>query len=604
MQKNDLIKTEETILRILEIKDDKAFIIDCKKRNIPKWTEINCIENNHIISEIELQKYTATQIPDIETLDAKSKSIMNERYTIISTILPYVSDFKMRNKIINNIILENNISRQSIINYLCLFLSFQNKVVLAPKSYIFKKTLDYNEKNFRWALNKYFYNQNKNSLKTAYTIMLKEKYCSKEGLLNPQYPTFNQFRYFYRKNKNMQTYYISRSGIKKYQRNHRPLLGDNVQEFAKSVGIGMIDSTICDVYLINDSGNLIGRPILTACVDAYSNFCCGYNLTWEGGMYSLRGLMLNIIEDKVEHCKKYGIIIEKSQWDCNMLPATLVTDMGTEYTSGNFEQIVELGIKVINLPSFRPELKGSIEKFFDLIQGLYKPYLKGKGLIEKDYSERGSHDYRKDACLTMCDFEKIIIHCIIYYNSQKILKNYPYTELMISANIQPYANAIWEFGKNQDGANLIFVKKENLILTLLPRTKGEFSRKGLKVNKLRYKNEKYIENYLVGGNVTVAYNPDDVSYVWLCEKGEFIQFELIEKRFKNKKLEEVKSMEEKQKEIIKIADKSDNQAKINLASHILAIANATQKRENISIKKIRETRQKEKEKTHIDYMKK
>lgn len=604
MQKNDLIKTKETILRILEIKDDKAFIIDCKKRNIPKWTEINCIENNHIISEIELQKYTATQIPDIETLDAKSKSIMNERYTIISTILPYVSDFKMRNKIINNIILENNISRQSIINYLCLFLSFQNKVVLAPKSYIFKKTLDYNEKNFRWALNKYFYNQNKNSLKTAYTIMLKEKYCSKEGLLNPQYPTFNQFRYFYRKNKNMQTYYISRSGIKKYQRNHRPLLGDNVQEFAKSVGIGMIDSTICDVYLINDSGNLIGRPILTACVDAYSNFCCGYNLTWEGGMYSLRGLMLNIIEDKVEHCKKHGIIIEKSQWDCNMLPATLVTDMGTEYTSGNFEQIVELGIKVINLPSFRPELKGSIEKFFDLIQGLYKPYLKGKGLIEKDYSERGSHDYRKDACLTMCDFEKIIIHCIIYYNSQKILKNYPYTELMISANIQPYANAIWEFGKNQDGANLIFVKKENLILTLLPRTKGEFSRKGLKVNKLRYKNEKYIENYLVGGNVTVAYNPDDVSYVWLCEKGEFIQFELIEKRFKNKNLEEVKSMEEKQKEIIKIADKSDNQAKINLASHILAIANATQKRENVSIKKIRETRQKEKEKTHIDYMKK
>ena len=604
MQKNDLIKTKETILRILEIKDDKAFIIDCKKRNIPKWTEINCIENNHIISEIELQKYTATQIPDIETLDAKSKSIMNERYTIISTILPYVSDFKMRNKIINNIILENNISRQSIINYLCLFLSFQNKVVLAPKSYIFKKTLDYNEKNFRWALNKYFYNQNKNSLKTAYTIMLKEKYCSKEGLLNPQYPTFNQFRYFYRKNKNMQTYYISRSGIKKYQRNHRPLLGDNVQEFAKSVGIGMIDSTICDVYLINDSGNLIGRPILTACVDAYSNFCCGYNLTWEGGMYSLRGLMLNIIEDKVEHCKKYGIIIEKSQWDCNMLPATLVTDMGTEYTSGNFEQIVELGIKVINLPSFRPELKGSIEKFFDLIQGLYKPYLKGKGLIEKDYSERGSHDYRKDACLTMCDFEKIIIHCIIYYNSQKILKNYPYTELMISANIQPYANAIWEFGKNQDGANLIFVKKENLILTLLPRTKGEFSRRGLKVNKLRYKNEKYIENYLVGGNVTVAYNPDDVSYVWLCEKGEFIQFELIEKRFKNKNLEEVKSMEEKQKEIIKIADKSDNQAKINLASHILAIANATQKRENVSIKKIRETRQKEKEKTHIDYMKK
>ena len=117
-----------------------------------------------------------------------------------------------------------------------------------------------------------------------------------------------------------------------------------------------------------------------------------------------------------------------------------------------------------------------MEKFFDLVQNTYKPHLKGKGVIEPDYQERGSHDYRKDACLTMADFEKVILRCIIYYNSQRIIENFPYTEGMIQNQIQPFASNIWEWGKAQTGANLITVDKEQIVLTLLPRTTGKFSR--------------------------------------------------------------------------------------------------------------------------------
>ena len=69
-------------------------------------------------------------------------------------------------------------------------------------------------------------------------MMLKEKYCDQHGQLLEQYPSFDQFRYFYRKTKKMQQYYISRDGIKDYQRNSRPLLGDGVQQFAPAVGYG------------------------------------------------------------------------------------------------------------------------------------------------------------------------------------------------------------------------------------------------------------------------------------------------------------------------------------------------------------------------------
>ena len=88
--------------------------------------------------------------------------------------------------------------------------------------------------------------------------------------------------------------------------------------------------------------------------------------------------MLNIISDKKEYCKKFGIELNHLDWNCHHLPATLVTDKGSEYASENFEQLTDFGVSIVNLPAYRPELKGSVEKLFDVIQETYKPYLKGK----------------------------------------------------------------------------------------------------------------------------------------------------------------------------------------------------------------------------------
>ena len=228
-------------------------------------------------------------------------------------------------------------------------------------------------------------------------FLLREKYLDENGQLLENHPTYYQFRYFYRRTKNQQKFLISRKGLTEYQRNYRPLLGEGVSEFANHVGVAMLDSTICDIYLVDENGNLLGRTILTACVDAYSQMCCGFALTWDGGMMSLRELMTHMITNKADYCKKYGVIIDRDDWNCNKLPGVMVTYRRMEYCSENFEQIAELGVTVVNLPSYRSELKGSIEKFFDLIQSYYKPYLKGKGIIETDYQQRGAHDYRLDA---------------------------------------------------------------------------------------------------------------------------------------------------------------------------------------------------------------
>lgn len=602
MKKNSLWKKDGTILRILEIQEKQVLVIDCVKRAMPGWIPKEDLRDYAACTEEQLWELTGIMPRRMEELEAAERKFSHEHFTMIAGILPFVSNEKERSRMLSVLSASYQVSKQTIRSYLCLYLAYQDMSVFAPKAKKREKELSPDEKNMRWALNKFYYTKNQNSLSNAYTMMLKHKYCDPSGSLLPDHPSMHQFRYFYRKHKDLRGLLISRDGKSAYQRNNRPLLGDGVQEFAPAVGVGMLDATVCDIYLVNGAGELVGRPILTACVDAYSSLCCGYALSWEGGTYSLRGLMLNVLADKQEHCRKHGIKIDKAQWDCDKLPATLVTDLGSEYISDTFGQIAELGVTLIHLPAYRPELKGPVEKFFDLIQESYKPYLKGKGVIEPDYQERGSHDYRKDACLTLEDFEKIILRCILYYNTKRILENFPYTEGMLSSGIHPHASDVWNYSITQPEAHLIPVTEEQLILTLLPRTSGKFTKFGLKANRLRYKNENFVERFLQGGTVTVAYNPEDVSFIWLVENGSYIRFTLIESRFERKTLAEVQEIQEGHRQLVKDAAEDNLQAKIELADHIEAIA-ASHNGGRTKVRNIRDKRRKEQDRTHKDYLK-
>lgn len=592
-----LIKKDDRIIRILETMGDHKLIINCSQQSMPTW-----IAEEDLCGYVPCAEEELGDIPSFENLSPQQQRYAHERYSLIAGVIPFLGDKKLRSEAISRIAEARNISKQTIRHYLHRYLVSQNIAALAPPPKGQRDELTADEKNMRWALNKFYYTRHKNSLATAYTQMLRYRYCNESGVLLERYPTIHQFRYFFRKHRKMQNYYISRDGLKHYQRNNRPLLGDGIQEFAPSIGTGMLDSTICDIYLVDDAGSLVGRPILTACVDAYSGLCCGYALSWEGGIYSLKGLLTNVITDKVEWCKPFGIQIAQEDWNCHQLPAVLVTDMGSEYKSANFEQIAELGVTLVNLPPYRPELKGAVEKFFDLVQSLYKAQLKGRGVIEPDYQERGARDYRKDACLTMKDFEKILLHCILYYNSKRIVKHFPYTGTMLNADIQPTASGIWNHALKQPDANLIDVSYDTLICTLLPRTSGSFGRNGLTVNKLRYRNEDYTERYLKGGKAVVAYNPDDVSTAWLIEEGVFTEFQLVEGRFKNTAIGDVESSKAQQRQLVRDASAVNTQAQIDLLNAIDVVAASAVRRTDTRIRNVRTTRKKERSKAHVDYM--
>ena len=581
---NKIFKKNKAIYRCLEVDEDRCLVIDCIKRTLPYWVNSDFFSGFKEISEEDMLRELKISLPAIGDLSQMQLKIMHLRYGSISQCLVKVVNENERRLMIYKASLDYKVSVQTIRHRLCDYLVFQNIVILAPKVRKARELSD-DEKNFRWALNKYFYNSKKLSLNQTYKFLVRDKYLDSNGKILQNCPEFHQFKYFYYKNRNESNFIISRYGRGEYDKNFRPLLGDSVRDFCPSIGYGMLDSTTCDIYLVNDSGELIGRPTFSACIDGFSGMCLGYYVGWENGINGLRKLMKNIITNKVEWCKKFDIEISESDWNCHWIPHKLITDKGTEYIGETFSQLVDLGVEFINLEPYRPELKSLVERFFGLVQESFKKELINKGVVLKNFGDRGAIDYRRNACLTLEQFEKVVVLCIKHYNCGRAI-DLPNGIV----GIKSHSKDLWNYCLKDNRDRLIEVDINLLELTLLPRTKGKFKRNGLWVNKLRYKSYGFTNDYLKGGDVVVAYDPLNAGRVWLVKNGKYIKFELIERFFNEMTLDEVSSY--KASHIDKEVLEEELESEIRLSNDIDSVVKNA-KPQKIKVKGLRKNKNKE-----------
>ena len=156
MKKYDLLRSGDNIIRVLEVQGDRVLIIDCIKRTMPVWVEVVALESYSECTSNELSEVTGVITADIDALDADQRKTMYERYTMIAPILPFVADDKVRSRLICSVAEEHGVSKQTVRSYLCLYLAYLNVTVLAPRRREDERALTLDEKNIRWALNKFF----------------------------------------------------------------------------------------------------------------------------------------------------------------------------------------------------------------------------------------------------------------------------------------------------------------------------------------------------------------------------------------------------------------------------------------------------------------
>ena len=582
MKANDLRVTESgEHIRVLLPMDSESYVVDCQHFRMP-----------YAVSHAQLAKTEPLQTKDYtvfvldEDISAAQRKERDRRLALIQPLIAdtCIYDKRHRNELLRGILAQNSVNRRTVLLYLWRYWVYQSKNALLPQERTAKeaRALTADERIFRWALNKFFYTPQRQSLQTAYKLMLQAKYCDARGRLLPQCPTFWQFRYFYRRHRDPINETISRQGIKAYQRNYRPITG-SFSDYATTIGTFMTDATVADIYIVSRmSRKPIGRPVIYTMVDAYSRLITGVYVGLEGGQYALRLLLQNIVADKVAYCQKYGIEIDAGDWPSHHLPARILTDRGTEFLSGPLENLCEsYQVEINTLPAYRPDLKGVVEKLFDLVQSTYKPLLKGRGVVEPDAQERGAPDYRQQSTLDLQQFTGIVLRCVLFLNAKAVQPGFLRTPEMLVKDVPPVAACIWQYCADKPDCPVRSVDSRQLVFALLPRTEGKITRRGLEVFHLRFSNELFKKRFVTAGLqgrelVQVAYDPDCMDCVWLYENGTYTAFDLVHKSYRGKSLAEVIDAQRMEKASRQDWTAQELQAQLDLMADISSIASCSE----------------------------
>lgn len=541
-------------------------------------------------------------------LTKKQEAQVEKRRSIIEPLIKseeYISSRAKRLTIATEIASENKISVRTVLRFYYSYLA-KGTAGLAP---VQRKT-EHNEKTpdqkiMEKALNQYFYSANRMNLRMAYEMMLIDYYRTEGGILQEEHPSFNQFRYYFRKHRNMKKEAVARKGIGDYQKNQRPLTGAGDSGIDK-LGTYEMDATLADIYLVSRYDRKpIGRPYIYMAIDVASRLIAGIYVGLDAGSTAVLSCIANAVSDKVEFCNQYGIHIAKNQWPAEGLPNRIVTDRGKEFACDAILSLCETyRMEIVGLPPYRPDLKGYIEKAFDCLQNRYKPLLHGKGVIEENTTANGAPDYYKQASLDIVEFTRVVIEAVLYYNAYNILNDCTRTPAMVEDNVEPFAADVWQWCVSHDKVELTWIDGETTRLLLLPRAKAQMTRYGLKFNWLFYTNPQFEQHFVKsarGQTVTIAYDENDNRIVYLVKDGTYTPFTLTlaSQKYDGLSLREMSVLMETEKETVKQAKGRQTMGSLQCNERIISIReNAGQQKhstEDIKKEAVQQRRRKEKD---------
>lgn len=486
------------------------------------------------------------------------------------------------------------------------------------------------KKYFQVGLNRYYYNDRKNSLKTTYELIIKDFFTEKQRdgkgkevpiIKNPnKLPTYHQFLYWFRKMNDPKKELIKREGTRNYFQNHRTIIGESTQDAGLGPGtLWQIDATPLDVYLVSSVNRnlIVGRGILYLVVDVYSRLIVGMNLSFEpfnsytGAMVALANAML----PKEEYCRQYGISLGKNEWNVACVPNRVFADRGELNNSKVENAIAHLGISIQNSPPYRADAKGIIEQAFEQLNLKIKPFADGIVRDGKTTIERGDEDYRLKANLTIDEFTQIVIKCILFHNNHHVLSQYVLDEMMHEDEVEKIPIKIWEHGFRNMKGRLRTLPESTIRMHLLPTDFASVTSRGVRYKKMLYASDHSLKNNwfqlarIKGSKkIKIWYDPRDLSYVFVInEEEEFHKLTLLDHltKFKNKGLEEINEIIKYEESLDSKSKEKELQAKMELFNDIESIVDKgrnntlSEKDESLSkaqrLKGIRENQKMERE---------
>jgi putative transposase len=256
------------------------------------------------------------------------------------------------------------------------------------------------------------------------------------------------------------------------------------------------DHTKIDVLVVDQAGEVLGRPWLTIVVDTYSRCIMGLHLGFDAPSTQVVGLALR-------HAilpKQYQAAYEPQQvWDTYGLPQYLYTDGGKDFRSQQLEQVAtELGI-VLCLRR-KPSDGGIVERPFGTFNREFFSTLPG---YVSSSIEMRSPKAETEACLTLVQVEQLLVRYVVDHYNQRI-----------DARMGDQSRVgRWEAGRM---AQLPLLGERELDICLMRRDQRTVYRNGyIQFANLTYQGE-HLAAY-AGESVILRYDPRDITTVWIYQ---------------------------------------------------------------------------------------
>jgi putative transposase len=251
------------------------------------------------------------------------------------------------------------------------------------------------------------------------------------------------------------------------------------------------DHTRADILLVDQHGELLGRPWLTTVIDTYSRCIVGLNLGFDAPSSKVVALALRHAILPKKYGSEYKLYVD---WSAYGTPEHLFTDGGKDFRSNHLQQIgVQLGF-TCHLRD-RPSEGGIVERPFGTFNTQFFSSL--PGYTGSNVQERPKNA-DKEAELTLRELEQLFVAYIVNrYNRGLDARMGDQTRM-----------ERWEAGLLK---NPIEILERQLDLCLMKQTHRTLYQGG----KLRFENLIYQNDALIpyAGDVVLRYDPRDITTV-------------------------------------------------------------------------------------------
>lgn len=347
----------------------------------------------------------------------------------------------------------------------------------------------------------------------------KQGYMVRLELKDNEVITPRQFDYFL---KHEPAARLALEGLRAHeQKRSLDLFRGHATEHVKGPGdVFLMDATMADIYLVSrlHRSVVVGRPIVYFVVDLFSRMIVGFSIGLESASYEAAALALrSVVTPKPELCERYGFLIVDEDWPCRDMSHTFYLDRGSELMAIEpWKRLGKLGISVANSRPYTPTWRAVVERRFGCLNVIWQPHT--RGIVERDFNERGVRRYQWDAVHTLSEFTLIILRAIQLYHRTSIMDDLPDPDFVYDSYANTPLNR-WNWGIKERSGLLFRHNPREIQIATWQREKATATKGGIHWNKAYFSGsgaqEAYIRSLRGTSEVDILADPGDLSEILL-----------------------------------------------------------------------------------------